>query len=199
MRCCLMLMTVVLMFGVRSALAQDVPALADCTAKVFAEIGRTGNWTGKAPAGCSARVALERRASGYFVTAWVIENADGGWVRTAFTGAMDSGEIASTKRLAKARRDIMARAGQLERCLKSINSVNDPLGCRDRATRSYLSGEESGTETKRLVWLEDEGRHTVVEFAFGTTSATPNPPVDLFNDTPLPPGVVLDLHLSNDR
>jgi hypothetical protein len=112
---------------------------------------------------------------------------------------MESGEIVSKKGLAKAIREIMARAGQLERCLKSINSVNDPLGCRDRANKSYLVGEESGTENKRLVWLEDEGRHTVVEYAFGTTSATPTPPVDLFVGEPLPPGVLLDLHLRDDR
>jgi len=199
MRFCKLLMTVVLLFVSQSVSAQDVTGLADCTTKVFGEIGRTKIWTGKAPAGCTARIALEKRASGFFVTAWVIKIADGGWIRTAFSGAMSAGEIANKKMLAKANHDIMMRAGQLERCLKSINSVNDPLGCRDRAIKSYSVGEESGTENKRLVWLDDEGRHTVIEYAFGTTVATPSPPADLLNGELLPPGALLNLHLRDDR
>lgn len=55
-------------------------------------------------------------------------------------------------------------------------------------------GEITGTETTRLVWLEDNGRHAVLEYAFGTASVTPTPPVDLFSGTPLLPGVIIDLH-----
>jgi hypothetical protein len=194
-----MLVTVLLLCFSQSVSAQDVAGLAYCTTKLFREIGRSGKWTGKAPAGCSARVALEKRASGYFVTAWVVEDADGGWIRTAFSGAMGSAEILSKKSLARASREIMTRAGQLERCLKSINSVNDPLGCRDHATRSHIVGNESGTETKRLVWLDDGGRHTVVEYAFGSTRPSSGPPVDLFDGEPLPEGLLLNLHLLDER
>jgi len=194
----LFIAAVFLAFG-QTVLAQDVAGLADCTTRVFRDLGRSGRWSGKPPSGCTAKVALEKRTGGYFVTAWKIENAEGGWVRTSFSGAMGFREISGKTRLAKACRDIIARAARLERCLKSINSVNDPLECRDRATKSYLAGEESGTANTRLVWLDDDGRHTVVEYAFGTASSTPTPPVDLFQGELLPAGVLLDLHLRDDR
>ena len=179
-----------------TASAQDVVDLATCTTKVFKEISRSNKWTGKAPAGCLAKVALEKRASGLFVTAWIVEDVEGGWIKTAFTGAMGINEIAKKKVFNAANRDIMNRAVHLRRCLELINNVNDPLDCRDRASKSYLVGEETGTETKRLVWLGDEGRHTVVEYSFGSTSATPTPPADLFKGDLLPPGVRLNLNLN---
>ena len=194
MRYRIMLSIVALLFSCQTVFAQDVAGLAECVTKVFKEVGRGGRWSGKPPAGCKARVSLEKRPAGLFVTAWIIENAEGGWVRTALSGAMSYGEIASKKELARASRDIVARAGRLERCLVSINNVNDPLECRDRAVRSYLAGEETGIENRRLVWLDDDGRHTVVEYAFGNTSSTPSPPVDLFKSDLLPPGIILDLH-----
>lgn len=184
-----------LLFVGFSAFAQDIPGLAGCTVKVFTEINRTHKWSGKAPAGCPRGIAVEKRPGGVVVAAWVVKNDADGWVMTAFSGAMGYFEIADKKSLAQAKRDIMARAGRLGRCLDSINSVNDPLECRDRATKSYLAGEESGIENRRLVWLDDNGRHSVVEYAFGDTSATPTPPADLFGGEPLPPGMVIDLHL----
>lgn len=178
-----------------AAHGQELGGLADCATKVFKEINRTGKWSGKPPAGCPAKVSVEKRPAGIFVTTWSVAEAEGGWVRTAFTGAMSFAEVAGKKALARAGKDIAARARHLERCLNSITKVNDPLDCRDHAVKSYLVDEESGTETKRLVWLDDEGRHTVVEYAFGTTSATPTPPVDLFSGHQVPPGTIIDLRV----
>lgn len=185
-----------LILAAAPARAGDVATLADCTTKVFGEINRTKKWSGKPPATCPASIAVEKRTDGVLVTAWVIRNAEGGWVRTAFSGAMGYGEIAGKKELAKASRDITARAKHLGRCLDSINTVNDPLDCRDRATKSYSAGEESGVENDRIVWLDDNGRHTVLEYAIGNTESTPGPPADLFNGQPLPPGMIIDLHLN---
>jgi hypothetical protein len=191
----MLLLVLIMLFAGFPAAAQDVAGLADCTVKVFTEINRTHKWSGKAPGGCKARIAVEKRTDGVFVTAWAIENAGEGWVRTAFSGAMGYTEIADKKELTRAGRDIMARARHLGRCLDSINSVNDPLDCLDRATKSYLAGEESGIENDRLIWLDDNGRHTVVEFVYGNTSATPSPPADLFSGQPLPPNMIIDLHI----
>lgn len=177
------------------AYGQDVSRLADCGLKTFSEISRSGKWSGKQSPDCRVKTSVERRSSGIFVTTWVIEDAEGGWIRTAFSAAMDQTEISGRKSLARAGRDIQERARRLQRCLRSIISVNDPLECRDYATKSYTVDEESGTENRRLVWLEDDGRHTVVEYAFGTTSATPTPPVDLFSGYYLPPGVTIDLNV----
>lgn len=175
--------------------AAEIDTLAGCAVRVFTEINRTQRWSGKAPAGCPPGIAVERRPAGVFVTAWFIEKADGGWVRTAFSVAMGYPEIAAKQGVVKAKADILARAGRIGRCLDSINNVNDPLECRDRATKSYLVGEQSGSENRRLVWLDDNGRHAVVEQSFGTTSATPTPPADLFGGQPLLPGMIIDLHL----
>lgn len=174
------------------AYCQDVAGLAGCVTKVFREINHTGKWSGKPPAGCPVKLSVEKRPSGLFVTAWTVEHADAGWVRTAFSGAMDYGEIARKETLNRAGKDMEKRAGRLQRCLKSIVRVNDPLDCRDRATKSYLVDDESGIETKRLVWLDDNGRHTVVEYVVGATTATPTPPVDLFSGQQLPPGTIID-------
>jgi len=174
---------------------QEVVRLADCATKIFKDINRSGKWSGKSPANCQVKASVEKRPGGIFVTTWSIEQAEGGWVRTAFTGAMHNREIAGKKALAQASRDIMARAGHLERCLNSITRVNDPLDCRDHAVKSYLVDEQSGVETSRLVWLDDNGRHTVVEYAFGSTSATPTSPVDLYSGQQLPPGTIIDLRV----
>jgi hypothetical protein len=196
MRYMLLFLTGALLCSTIPASGQDIPRLAECTVKVFREINLTQKWSGKPPAGCPEKIVVEKRSSGVFVTAWSVDRAEGGWVRTAFAAAMNYAEIAGKTPLAKAGKDVMARAVRLERCLNSINTVNDPLDCRDRAVKSYIAGEITGTETKRLVWLDDNGRHTVVEFAFGTSSATPTPPVDLFNGENVLPGMIIDLHLT---
>ncbi|KAF0216294.1 MAG: hypothetical protein FD174_3748 [Geobacteraceae bacterium] len=175
------------------ASAADITSLAQCATKVFKEINRTQKWTGQAPAGCPAQVAVEKRADGIFITVWAVEPAADGWVRTAFSAAAGYAEIADKKALAKAASDIMARAGRLGRCLDSIKTVNDPRECRSRATKSYLAGEVTGTENDRIIRLDDNGRHTVVQYSFGDTSATPTPPADLYESTPLPP-MIIDLH-----
>lgn len=178
------------------ARGQDIPGLALCTTKVFQEINQTKKWSGKPPLGCPTTVNVEKRASGVFVTAWSVDRGEGGWVRTSFSAAMNYAEIAGKASLGKAGKEIKARAVRLQRCLDSINSVNDPLECRDRAVKSYIAGESTGIENKRLVWLDDNGRHTVVEYAFGTTTATPTPPADLLNGENVLPGMIIDLHLT---
>ncbi len=190
-----LLVTLMFLAGASCAYCQDVPGLAGCVTKVFREIGRTGKWSGKASADCPAKTIVEKRSDGIFVTTWSYDRVEGGWSRTAFSGAMGYGEIARKEALARAEKEIGERAGHLQRCLNAILRVNDPLDCRDYATKSYLVDEESGTETKRLVWLDDNGRHTVVEYAFGTTSATPTPPTDLFSGQQLPPGTIIDLRV----
>jgi hypothetical protein len=194
MRYTVLLLVPALMLAGAAAPAADIPLLAGCTNKVFNEIHRTHKWSGKAPAACPVTIVVEKRTDGVLVTAWETRNVEGGWVRTAFSGAMGYGELAGKKELAKAGRDIMARAKRLERCLDSINTVNDPLECRDRATKSYSADEESGVENDRIVWLDDDGRHTVVGYAYGNATSTPSPPADLLNGQQLPPGTIIDLH-----
>lgn len=191
-----LLLALVLMLMAAETLAADVSLLAGCTTKVFDEIRRTRKWSGKAPAACPASIVVEKRKDGVVVTTWITRNVEGGWVKTAFSGAMGYGEIARKKELAKASLDIVARAKRLERCLDSINTVNDPLDCRDRATKSYSAGEESGVENDRIIWLDDNGRHTVMEYAFGNTEPTPSPPADLLNGQQLPPGMIIDLRVN---
>lgn len=181
--------------AVSTANAQDISRLTACVTGVFRDLNRTGAWSGKAPAGCPAKVSVEKRASAVFVIAWTIDTIEGGWIRTALSAAMETGEITGKKALASATADITRRAGHLRRCLTSITTVNDPLDCRDHATTSYQVDEESGVETKRLIWLEGNGRHCVVEYTFGTTAATPTPPVDLFSGQQLPPGSIINLRI----
>lgn len=176
------------------AAGAEITSLAECTTKMFDEINRTRKWSGKAPAGCTAMVAAEKRPEGVFVTAWAIETAGGGWIRTAFSSAAGYAELADGKTLADANRDIMARAKRLGRCLDSIKAVNDPQECRVHATKSYRVDEVTGIEKSRLIWLDDNGRHAVVEYTFGDTDATPTPPADLFEENPLPPGVIINLY-----
>lgn len=188
----------VLLLIATQAAAVEVTSLAECTTKVFDEINSTHKWSGKSPAGCTAEVAVEKRADGIFVTAWATEPAAGGWVRIAFSVAADYTELAAKKELAKVNHDVMARAERLDNCLYSIKTINDPRECRSQATRSYLVGEETGTEDDRLIRLNDNGRYTVVEYAFGDKEETPTPPVDLFEGNPLPPGVSIELYRKVD-
>lgn len=178
---------------------QDIPGLAECGLKTFREIGRNGTWSGKESPGCRVKTAVERRNGGIFVTTWVIADAGEGWTRTAFSAAMDQSEIGGKRALTRAGSDVLTRARRLQRCLDSIIRVNDPLECRDHAIRSSVVDEESGTETRRLVWLDDDGRHAVVEYAFGSMAATPTPPVDLFSGYYLPPNISIDLHQRRRR
>jgi hypothetical protein len=74
--------------------------------------------------------------------------------------------------------------------------VNDPLECRDYATKTYSAGDEIGIEYKRTVWLDDNGRHTVAGYDYGDTRATAvGPPADLFGGPALPPGTNLNIHV----
>ena len=175
------------------AAGAEITSLAECSTKVFNEVNRTQKWSGKAPAGCTASVAAEKRPGGLFVTVWAVEPATVGWIRTAFSSAVGYAELADKKALAQANREIMARATRLERCLNSIKATNDPQECRIHATKSYRIDEVTGIENSRLIWLDDNGRHTVVEYTSGDTDESPTPPADLFEAPPLPPGAIINL------
>jgi hypothetical protein len=188
-----LLMPTLLLLG-QPVRAADISTLAVCTIGVFSEINHTHNWSGKAPAGCPARVAVEKRADGTFITAWITKGATGGWARTAFTAAMGYAEIADKGELLKAGKEIRSRADRLGRCLESLVAVKDPLECRYSANKSHLVGEETGTRHDWLIWLDDNGRHAVVEYSFGDTELTPTPPADLPGDQPLQFNMLLDIH-----
>ncbi|HXE95242.1 MAG TPA: hypothetical protein VN642_02465, partial [Dongiaceae bacterium] len=163
------------------ARAVELRPLADCSIKVFREINRGKAWSGKPPEGCQPEVRVEKRPGGIFVTTWNKGSSGRGWVRVSFSAAMGFFEVADRKALEKAGRDITARAARIERCLDSIIRVNDPLECRDHATKTYPAGDEIGAENKRSIWLDDNGRHTVAEYAYGDSREAVSPPADLFS------------------
>jgi len=192
----LLWMTIVIIFSAgMKAEGMDVRPLADCSIQVFKEINRSHAWSGKVPAGCSSNYYGEKRHGRIFVPAWSSSNSQDGWVRLSFSSAMAFSEVADKKAVAKAGREITARAARLGRCLESILQVNDPLECRDYATKTYAAGEELGVEFNRSIWLDDAGRHSVVEYAYGDTSRVVNPPADLFGGPALPPGIDLKVHI----
>jgi hypothetical protein len=193
------LTTLCVFFIIIPAQAVELRPLADCAVKVFREINRTSAWSGKQPKGCSAKIHVEKRPTGIFVTTWNSGNSEQGWVRVSLSSAMSFLEVADRKILEKGGHDITARAARIERCLNSIIEVNDPLECRDYATKSYLAGEELGVEYKRRIWLDDNGRHSVVEYAYGDTQATVSTPADLFGGPALPPGTNLNIHILNTK
>ena len=177
------------------AQAVELQPLADCSIKVFREINRSRVWSGKPPKGCLVSVYVEKRPTGVFVTTWNSGSSEGGWVRVSFSAAMGFFEVADRKTLEKAGHDITARAVRVERCLNSIIRSNDPLECRDHATKIYSAGDETGVEYNRIIWLDDNGRHSVVEYAYGDTRAVVSPPADLFGGPALPPGTNLNIHI----
>lgn len=189
-------MTSVIIFSMdMKAQAMDLRPLADCTVKVFRDINRNHSWSGKTPAGCSANMYVEKRPAGIFVTTWSSSNSQSGWVRLSLSSAMGFSEVADKKLVEKAGRDISARAARIGRCLDSIIRVNDPLECRDYAAKTYSVGEDLGVEFNRSIWLDDNGRHSVVEYAYGDASKADNPPTDLFGGPALPPGIDLKVHI----
>ena len=175
--------------------AVELRPLADCSIQVFRGINKSHVWSGKAPKGCSVRINVEKRPTGVFVTTWSSGSSESEWVRVSFSAAMSFFEVADRKALERAGRDITARAARIERCLNSIIRVNDPLECRDYATRTYSAGETIGAENNRSIWLDDNGRHTVAEYAYGDTETPNNPPADLFSGPALPPGTNLNIHI----
>ncbi len=179
--------------------ASELQPLADCSIKVFRGINQTQEWSGKAPKGCLVGINVEKRPTGIFVTTWKIGSSESGWVRVSFSAAMGFYEVANRKALEKAGRDITARAARIERCLDSIIRVNDPLECRDNATKTYSVGEATGVEYNRSVWLDDNGRHSVAEYAYGDSQASVDPPADLFSEPALPPGTRLNIYMLNNR
>jgi hypothetical protein len=183
----------------QTASAADISTLAECTVKVFSEINRTHKWSGKAPAGCPAGVVVEQRQDGAFTSAWVTEGGRGGWARTVFTAAMGYAEIADKNDVVKVGKEIRSRAGRLGRCLDSLIAVKDPLECRYHADKSYLVGDETGIRHEWLIWLDDNGRHTVIEYSFGNTELTPTPPADLPGGQPLLFNMIPDIHTKGGK
>jgi hypothetical protein len=102
-------------------------------------------------------------------------------------------EIANAQELRKANSDLLARAGRLESCLNSLLTKNDPLDCRSKSTKEYFAGEKIGTERRWLVWLDDKGRRSMVEYLSGDTTITPSPSPDISPGQSLPPGT--DFHI----
>lgn len=190
-------------FAILAVLSSKVPAtaaeltpLVDCSLEVYRVINQSRQWTGKSPDGCQAEVYVGQRADGIFVTAWNKGNSEKGWVRLSLSSAMGYYELANRKALEKAGLDIRARAVRIGRCLDSIIRVNDPLECRDYATKTYSAGDDIGIENKRTVWLDDNGRHSVVGYDYGGSRATAvGPPADLFGGPALPPGTSLNIHV----
>lgn len=195
MRYLFWLTSVIIFCASMQAQAMDLRPLADCTVKVFRDINRSHAWSGKVPAGCSANMYVEKRPAGIFVTTWNSSTSQDGWVRLSFSSAMSFSEVADKKLVEKAGRDISARAARIGRCLDSIIRVNDPLECRDYAAKTYSVGEDLGVEFNRSIWLDDNGRHSVVEYAYGDTNRAVNPPADLFGGPALPPGIDLKVHI----
>ncbi|HCE68958.1 MAG: hypothetical protein A2X82_15310 [Geobacteraceae bacterium GWC2_55_20] len=178
-----------------SAQAQEIRSLADCALKVFNGISRNHVWTGEKPDGCLAEVHVDKRAEGVFVTVWNSSVSTAGWSRLSLSVAMGFFEVADGKSHKEAGRDILARSARIGGCLDSILRANDPLECRDYATKTYSAGEELGVEHKRSIWLDDGGRHVVVEYAHGDTRASVSAPADLFGGQALPPGAGVDIHV----
>jgi hypothetical protein len=193
MRSILMLAILVLLVRTSFAYAADVTELAACTVKIFKEINQTHKWSGKPPAACPATVAVEKRQEGVFITIWKIEKVNGGWVNTAFSSAEGYWEIANKKDLSKANYEIMSRARRLDKCLDSILTTNDPLECRQKAVKSYQVGDAIGTEKQKTIWLDDNGRHAVVEFSYGTSETEPTEPGDIIETSPLPNGMDINI------
>lgn len=193
MRFMIWLTTLLLLASTVPAGAMELTPLVDCSLKVFRGINKTQVWSGKAPEGCQAGINVEKRVEGVFVTTWIRESSEQGWALLSLSSAMGFFEVADKKELEKAERDVTSRAARIGRCLDSIIRVNDPLECRDYATKTYSAGDDIGIEYKRTIWLDDNGRHSVVEYDYGTTRATIDPPVELFNGPSLTPGMELDL------
>ena len=175
----------------------DIKPLADCTVKVFNEISKSRVWSGKTPDGCKGRIYVEKRANGIFVTAWNSSSQEG-WDRLSFSAAAGYFELADRKSLKSVERDISSRAGRMERCMNSILRVNDPLECRDTGKKTYLAGERAGVELLRQVWLDDNGRHSIIEYAYGDSKDVVAPPADLFLGPEMPPGTKLNIHVFED-
>ena len=176
-----------------SANGADVGSLAACTVAVFSDISRTQVWSGKTPRACHATVAVAKVAGGVAVSAWTTEAAEAGWARTSFTAVLDYTEIAGKSRLSAALQDVVDRGKHLDRCLRSLRKINDPLDCPVKGTRDYLAGEETGVKDSQTLWPDNTGRHTVVEYEVGSIVATPDTPVEVDEAQPLPPGLRLNL------
>jgi len=194
MRYLVWLTILVVLASSASAQAQEIQPLADCALMVFNDINQNHVWTGKRPDGCLAEVHVDKRAEGVFVTVWNSGASAAGWSRLSLSVAMGFFEVADRKSLKAAGRDILARSARIGSCLDSILRANDPLECRDYATKTYSAGEELGVEHKRSIWLDDGGRHVLVEYAHGDTRASVGAPADLFGGQLLPPGAELNLH-----
>jgi hypothetical protein len=185
------LVTVAIVLSAASpAFPSEVEQLASCATKVFNEIGRTQKWSGKAPAGCSANVRVQKNGEGLVISAWNQEMMDEGYVRTSFSAMESFEEIARPTERAAANREIMSRAKRLSRCLQLTGSYNIPAECRSRGSKEYLAGEETGVKDVQQIQLDDQGRYASVEYVISNTMDTPTEPDEPENNE-LPPGLLL--------
>lgn len=193
MRYLVMLVISLSLLVARATHAVELAPLAACATSLFSEIHRTHAWSGKPPADCPARVRVDKYPDGAVATVWFWSGPPGAALRTTYSVLMRYQELAQAKALATANRDVKARGLRLERCLNSLIAANDPLDCRYKATKEYSVGEATGTERRWLIWLDDDGRQSLVEYLQSDTIPTPDQPVDLYSGQQLPPGT--DIHL----
>lgn len=173
-----------------SARAADIESLAACTTRVFSDIHTKQEWTGKAPSGCFAHVAVYRRAEGLSVSAWTMERSAEGSIKLSFTATETIAEIQDAKKLAAANRDILARGKKLARCLEGTDPEEDSA-CRVRGRRDVVVEEESGVRDYKEIRLGDNGRDMVVHYVVADTVSTPTLPAEVPDEEPLPPGTEL--------
>jgi len=110
---------------------------------------------------------------------------------------MGHGELVDKKLLDNAIKDMKSRSIRLNKCLNSIQELNNPGECRDTAKKIYSVGGASGVEMERIIWLDDGGRHVVLGFFYGNSDASDTVPADFEKTPSIPAGVHIDLHLGS--
>ncbi|MEI6206345.1 MAG: hypothetical protein WCP20_06160 [Desulfuromonadales bacterium] len=174
--------------------ASDVDDLAECSINVFQEIAETHAWSGHTKGCAKGKVVVEKREAGAFVTTWKLVKSAGSWEKLALSTAVGYQELVDKKLLHNGIEDLKLRVRRLRKCLDSIVESNDPGECRDTAKRVYSVGSTTGFDTKRTIWLDDGGRHVVLGFSYGNSSASDTAPADLEMTPGIPAGMQIDLH-----
>jgi len=157
-------------------------------------MNKTGTWTGKNPEGCHAKTMVTDSSNGILVTAWIMDREETEWVMTSLTVMMGYSEVSSPKALASGGKEIMERAERLGKCLIPVVKQNNPMDCRYSSYKEYSAGEEMGIERHWKIWLDDDGRKSVLNYIIGNTETLPFPDADLNPVNSLPPGTDLHLH-----
>ena len=183
-----------IIFSSTRTLASDLENLAECSINVFKEIAKTQKWSGHTEGCAKGKVVVEKRTAGAFITTWKLVKNSGSWTKLALSSAVGYGELVDKKQLDDAIKDVKNRTMRLKKCLDSIQEVNDPGECRDTAKKIYSAGDVIGVDMERTIWLDDGGRHVVLGFSYGNSSASDTIPVDLEKTPALPAGMRIDLH-----